>query len=144
MADPTYTEIGVFVAVAIALIPAVDTLRGWIKPNSGRTIENDPLNVAIQHPPVGPNHTHPENQLEARCTVMHAELNARYENFCAEIRASLSEHDRKAEARTSDVHERINSLVVSVSDKLTSISTATAYIQGQLQNHITNDARRKS
>jgi hypothetical protein len=144
MADPTYTEIGVFVAVAIALIPAIDTLRGWIKPNSGRTIENDPLNVAIQHPPVGPNHTHPENQLEARCNVMHQELNARFDNFASEVRASLADHDRKAEARTSDVHDRINNLVQSVSDKLTAIASATSNVQGKLDNHIANDARRNS
>jgi hypothetical protein len=141
MADPTYTEIGVFVAVAIALIPAVDTLRGWIKPNSGRTIENDPLNVAIQHPPVGPNHTHPENQLEARCNVMHTELNQRFDRFAAEVRSSLGEHDRKAEARTIDVHQRINNLVESVSTKLTEIATSNANIEGQLANHILTDRR---
>jgi len=141
MADPTFTEIGVFVAVAIALIPAVDTLRGWIKPNSGRTIENDPLNVAIQHPPVGPNHTHPENQLEARCNVMHQELNQRFDRFAAEVRASLTDHDRKAEARTIDVHQRINNLVESVSTKLTEIATSNANIEGQLANHILTDRR---
>jgi hypothetical protein len=143
MADPTYTEIGVFVAVAIALIPAVDTLRGWIKPNSSRTIENDPLNVSIQHPPVGPNHQHPENQLEARCNVMHTELNHRFDKFAAEVRASLSEHDRKAEARTSDVHDRINNLVQSVSDKMAELAASNANIHGQLTNHILTD-RRKS
>jgi hypothetical protein len=141
MADPTYTEIGVFVAVAIALIPAIDTLRGWIKPNSSRTIENDPLNVAIQHPPVGPNHTHPENQLEARCNVMHQELNQRFDRFAAEVRASLTDHDRKAEARTIDVHQRINNLVESVSTKLTEIATSNANIEGQLANHILTDRR---
>jgi hypothetical protein len=141
MADPTYTEIGVFVAVAIALIPAVDTLRGWIKPNSSRTIENDPLNVAIQHPPVGPNHTHPENQLEARCNVMHQELNQRFDRFAAEVRASLTDHDRKAEERTTVVHQRINNLVESVSEKLTEIATSNANIEGQLANHILTDRR---
>jgi hypothetical protein len=141
MADPTYAEIGVCVAVAIALIPAIDTLRGWIKPNSGRTIENDPLNVAIQHPPVGPNHTHPENQLEARCNVMHTELNQRFDRFAAEVRASLTDHDRKAEARTIDVHQRINNLVESVSTKLTEIATSNANIEGQLANHILTDRR---
>lgn len=143
MADVSTTEIGVFVACAIALIPAVDAIRKWGQGAETRKIEPDPLNVQVQHPPASAQHAHMEYQTEERCNLIHDQFSARLDSFMGELRASLQEHDRKAEARTSEVHERMNKFVLATSEKLNAIAVNTARVEGALDNHVQNHGRTK-
>jgi DNA anti-recombination protein RmuC len=139
--DPTPQFIGLLVVGGIALIPAINAIRDWSGAGQARRLEPDPLNINLQQPPVSQNHQHPENQTEGRCSLIHAQLNLRFDDLAREVRASLQEHDRKAEDRTSEVHDRINGLVQSVNDKITEQAAAVAGVQAEIRAHCKNHAR---
>jgi FixJ family two-component response regulator len=54
----------------------------------------------------------------------------------AEIRASLAEHDRQAENRAGDTHERINTLIVSLNARDTQVAGDIGELRGKIDQHI--------
>jgi hypothetical protein len=134
----TAAQVGIWIGVLVLLIPAAKTVSDWVRPPT-RNIEPQPLRVQPE-PELAPRlHLHPDLQTEARCSNIHATIGQKFDQFSAEIRSSLREHDRKAEERTSAVHDRINSLIDGVNDKFTDISGDVAEIRGQLNNHIESE-----
>ena len=133
----TASQVGIWIGVAILIIPAAKTVSDWIRPPT-RNIEPQPLRVQPEPELASRLHVHPDLQTESRCDNIHASLGLKFDQFSSEIRSSLREHDRKAEERTSGVHERVNSLIEGINNKFTEQAGDIAETRGQLHNHIAN------
>jgi hypothetical protein len=132
-------QVGVWILVVVALIPAAKVLVDWIKPTTHHI--EQPLEVFESDKFAPLKHMHADLQTENRCEAIHRNINARFDSFAGEIRTSLQEHDRKAESRTSDVHERLNNLVTCISDNERRVVGDIAEVRGSLSAHITSHAR---
>jgi hypothetical protein len=128
-------DVGLWIGVVVFLIPAIKVVVDWIRPQS-RRIEPQPLRVEAQPQYALANHTHAELQDEARCRETHAELSRTLAATVSEIRESLTEHDRKAESRASDTHERVNNLIASLSERDRQVAAELGELRGKLNNHI--------
>ena len=135
----TTDQVGVWVLVLVALVPAAKVLVDWIKPSTQRLEQPVVVREDTAFAPL--KHVHTDLQTESRCETIHKNINARLDSFSSEIRTALQEHDRKAESRTSDVHERLNNLVTSISDNESRVSGAIAEVRGSLNAHIASHPR---
>ncbi len=136
----TASQIGIWIGVLILLIPAAKTLTDWVRPPT-RMIEPQPLRVQPEPELAQRQHLHPDLQTESRCDNIHAQLGSKLDQFAAEIRSSLREHDRKAEERTVGVHERVNSLIEGINNKFTAVAGDIAEVRGQLNSHLSHQGK---
>lgn len=124
--NPSSTDIGIWIGVAVLLIPAVKVVVDWIRPQT-RRIEPQPLEVK----PAA------DYMTRADCTRMHAETqrfeDQRFdaiEERLTELVASLDRRNQEGEARASRIHGRIDGVVQTVSE-----------LRGQVNNHIEEHSR---
>jgi hypothetical protein len=138
--DITANQVGIWVLILVALVPAAKVVVDWIKPPQTQRIEQ-PLEVsrAAEFAPL--KHLHTDLQTEIRCESTHKNINTRLDSFSSEIRAALQEHDRKAESRTSDVHERLNNLVTAIASSDSRTAGEIAEVRGALNAHLNNHPR---
>ncbi len=132
-------QVGVWILVVVALVPAAKVLVDWIKPTTHRI--EQPIVVRASETFASLKHVHADLQTESRCEAIHRAINGRLDSFSSEIRTALQEHDRKAESRTSDVHERLNNLVTCISDNERRVSGEIAEVRGSLSAHIQSHSR---
>jgi hypothetical protein len=132
-------QVGVWILVLVALIPAAKVVVDWIKPTTHRIEQPVETREVDTFAPL--KHVHTELQTENRCEAIHRAINGRLDSFSSEIRTALQEHDRKAESRTSDVHERLNNLVTCISDNERRVTGDIAEVRGSLTAHIQSHSR---
>jgi hypothetical protein len=112
---------------AVALIPAIDTVRRWFVGDS-RTIGPQPLEVRESKPKADRDHDHTEFQRAANCSSLHASIKTdmdqiedrhseRTEALRKEIKADIAAvlaaikaSGEEAESRSSKIHSRIDPL----------------------------------
>lgn len=131
---PSPEAVGLWILVALALLPGIETIVGWIRPRTQKI--DQPLRVEAQPKYALEDHTHEDMQSESDCRDTHKVLAATWTATVSEIRASLIEHDRKAEERASDTHERINNLIATLGDRERQVAGEIGELKGKLNNHI--------
>lgn len=128
-------EVGVWVLVAIALLPSVKSIIEWARGTPKRDIVQ-PLQVteAPRYAPIG--HEHPQYMLRNECRDAHRVESQRItgefeatqrqiDHLGNKMDSTLREHNADAEARASKLHGRIDALVEKVGT-----------LSGTMQNHI--------
>jgi hypothetical protein len=105
----TPQDIGIFILVFVALIPAVEAIRKWFGKGEARQITPQPLEVRAS----------PEYMTAENCTAKHREheqhLDQRFKAMSAEFRAILQEELRRVE----DTHTtRTENLRKEIGDKI--------------------------
>jgi hypothetical protein len=129
-------EIGVWVLVAIAILPAVKTVIDWARGTPKRDIGPQPIQVqeALRYAPA--QHEHPQYMLREDCREAHKleskRITAEFESVQRQIDhlgnkldTTLTQHNVEAEARAGKLHGRIDVLVERVGT-----------LSGTMSNHI--------
>lgn len=123
MQGVTPTDVGIWIGIAILLVPAIKVVVDWIKPPS-RRIDPQPLEVKAAA----------DYMSRADCTRMHAETQ-RFEDQrfdaidarLADLVAALDRRNHEGESRASKIHQRIDGVVEAVSE-----------LRGKVDTHIGN------
>jgi hypothetical protein len=129
-------EVGVWVLVAIAILPAVKTVIDWARGTPRRDI--GPLPLQVQEAPrfAPATHNHPEYMSRLECREAHKQesnrITAEFEatqrqidHLGNKLDTTLREHNADAEARAGKLHGRIDALVEKVGT-----------LSGTVANHI--------
>ena len=124
--NPSASDIGIWIGIAILIIPAAKVIVDWIRPQT-RRIEPQPLEVKPAADYV----------TRADCTLMHAQtqrfedqrFNA-IESRLSELVASLDRRNAEGESRAAKIHGRIDGVVEAVSE-----------LRGQVNTHIDQHPR---
>lgn len=124
--NPSASDIGIWIAVAVLLIPAVKVVVDWIRPQV-RRIEPQPIEVR----PAADYVTRQD------CARMHSETqrfeDQRFDTIEARLKELVAAMDRRnaeGEFRASKIHGRIDGVVEAVSE-----------LRGQVNTHIDQHPR---
>ena len=129
-------EVGVWVLVALAVLPSIKSIIDWARGTPKRDIGPLPLQVqeAVRFAPIS--HDHPQYMLRQECRDAHKQegqrITSEFENVHRQIAnlgnkldTTLNAHNAEAEARVSKLHGRIDVLVERVGT-----------LSGTMSNHI--------
>ena len=132
------TEVGIWVLVAIMLLPAIKTLVDWGRGDrpQNRQIEPQPLitqeRKALKDEFAAKEHSHTQYLTREECGGKHTAEERRIEARITEIKEAvnqlgtkLDQHNDRAEERAAKIHARVDG-----------ISNHVSGLSGQLNNHI--------
>ena len=126
MSSPSPSDIGTWILVAIALIPAIRAVIAWSR-GEERRITPQPLEVKA----VG------EMMTREACRELHVQQEryekTRFDAIASQLSAltnSLERRNSEGETRAAKIHGRIDGVVEAVSE-----------LRGQVQNHINEHGR---
>lgn len=118
---PTATDYGIWILVAIGLMPAIKTLVEWIRPKAPARIEQ-PIKVETSEPLVTRGDCERQHVASDRYMAMRFDaLEARF----SEMAGAFERRNTEGEARAAGIHKRIDVVMSAVSE-----------VRGKLENHV--------
>jgi len=118
---PTAADYGIWILVAIGLLPAVKTLTDWIRPSAAHRIEQ-PIEIKTTDQMVTQGECERQHSSSDRYMAMRFD---KLEARVSDLAAAYDRRNTEGEARASGIHKRVDVVMSAVSE-----------VRGKLENHI--------
>lgn len=95
--NPSLEQIGIFIAIVVMLIPAIDTVKRWASGGDKSIISPQPLQIAL------------EKEFATKDELQ--KLEDKFVGGVAQIQSSINAYNHAAEKRASSIHTRVDRIL---------------------------------